>query len=272
LILLDYRNFDGGDEEGGSLIGLIESIGRIWWPLIIFILVIYILKSIYSAIFIEGPERRREESDFNKKYPTIQDKQRHYDELFQQRKARTEVEWKGQREEFLRTYEFWIKNSSLPNYPELDIRNLAKYAKHVERQVVKYESSSKGYTLLREWWTYDGEWRQGYWTGKYDYKDILWEVKTKCDFLDETVGDIQPKIQHAHSDNTPKIKTDKETLMAIYRDKERWSKLTEREKKEYLDIASTWKWDAEEFKSFFGNLSPSEISLLWSINDDDLPF
>ena len=272
MILLDYRNFDGGDEEGGSLIGLIESIGRIWWPLIIFILVIYILKSTFSQIFIEGPERRRAVSDFNDRHPTIQDKQNHYDKLFQQSKTATEKEWHRERDELLENFPYWLKYSSLQNLPEFDITNLAKYAKQIERQVVKQDYSSKGFTLLREWWTYDGEWRQGYWTGKYDYNDSLWGAKTKCDFLDQTMGDIQPKIQYAHSDNTPKIKIDKETLMAIYGDKERWSKLTEKEKKEYLDFASTLKWDAEEYKSFFGNLSPSEISLLWSINDDDLPF
>lgn len=197
LVFLDYSSRYDGGEDGGSIIGLLEAIGEIWWPMIGLILLILMVTSIFKGIFIESPRRRQSEYEFNLKYPTLQEKQKYYDSIFQKSKLEAEKEWNKEREYHLNNFPDWLYLSPLQNLPEYDIKNLASYAKRVQREVVKIEYNSKGYSTLREYWTYDGEWRQGYWDGQYNYRDGLWKAKTKCDFLRLDMGDIQPKINKA---------------------------------------------------------------------------
>lgn len=195
LFLQRATSYDGGDDEGGSIVGLVESIGRMWWPLVGLVFFIWVVKSIFTEIFVDKPREREYRRKFNLDYPTIEDKQRHYDKRFSTEKLEIEKKW----EKESRRYDF-------------DITNKAHYCQRITRDIVRVDySSEKGYTLLKEYWTYDGEWRQGYWKGKFDYKDMYWESNTICDVLDLTKGDIQPKISTTISSspsnkNNPPIK------------------------------------------------------------------
>jgi len=177
LFLQRATSYDG-DFEGGSIDELMNSIGKMWWPLVGLVFFIWVIKSIFTEVFVDKPREREYQRKFNSDYPTIEDKQRHYDERFLKRKLEIEKEWEK---------ESWRH--------DFDITNKAHYCQRITRDIVRVDySSEKGYKLLTEYWTYDGEWRQGYWTGKFDYKDGYWESNTICDVLDLTMGDIQPKI------------------------------------------------------------------------------
>jgi hypothetical protein len=192
FVFLDYSQFDGDEEGGGSLIGLLEALDDIWWPSIGVILLILVVTSIFKSVFIDAPNKRMAIHQFNRDYPSISDKQKYYDLKFEKGKAKIEKDWNEQREYYLKNFPDWLNYSPLQNLPEYDIKNLAHYAKQITREVVKQDYSSKGFILLREWWTYDGEWRRGYWDGQYNYRDGLWNAKTKCDFLRTDMGDNEP--------------------------------------------------------------------------------
>jgi hypothetical protein len=196
LFLQRATSYDGGDDEGGSIVGLVESIDKIWWPLVGIVLLFLAVKSIFTNIFSDKPRDSETKRDFNSEFPTIQDKQNYYDHDFWKEKLKIEREWDKQRKEFLNR-EGEYKSLSF------DITNKSHYSKRISRKVVIPDNSSdKGFKLLTEYWTYDGQWRQGYWDGKYDYSDENWDKNTKCDFLDLTRGDIQPKVSLDNSSNS----------------------------------------------------------------------
>lgn len=174
FVFLGISSRYDGDEEGGSIIDLFESLDGIMWPLIGTALVIWVIKSKYTEIFVDKPREKEYHRQFNLDYPTLKDKQEHYDQLFLKRKKETEKKWQAKRASF-------------------DIVNRAHYAERITRAVVKEDYSSKnGYSTLIEYWTYDGNWRQGYWDGIYNYNDRNWESNTLCNTIDERMGDIQP--------------------------------------------------------------------------------
>ena len=185
LFLQRATSYDG-DFEGGSIVSLVESIDKIWWPLVGLVFFIWIIKSVFTDVFIDRPRDREYHRKFNLDSPTIEDKQRHYDKRFSTEKLEVEKKWERES----RRYDF-------------DITNKAHYCQRITRDVVRVDySSEKGYKLLKEYWTFDGEWRQGYWKGKFDYKDMYWESNTICDILDLTMGDIHPKLS-TKKPNTP---------------------------------------------------------------------
>jgi|LakMenE01Jun11ns_1017448.scaffolds.fasta_scaffold9949732_6 hypothetical protein len=201
LFLQRATSYDGGDDEGGSIVGLLESIDNIWWPLVGIVLLFLAIKSIFTEVFVDKPREREYHRKFNLDYPTIEDKQRYYDKRFSTEKLEVEKKW----EKESRRYDF-------------DITNKAHYCQRITRDIVRVDySSEKGYKLLKEYWTYDGEWRQGYWNGKFDYKDMYWESNTICDVLDLTKGDIQPKISTTPSNQkSSPIKETKDLKQNIF--------------------------------------------------------
>ena len=201
LFLQRATSYDGGDEGGSSIFDIFrffESLGEnSWWIFVGIVLLILMVKSILKGIFIDNPREREYHRKFNSDYPTIENKQRYYDKRFSTEKLEVEKKWEKE-----------------SGRSEFDLTNKAHYSRQISRSVVKVDySSEKGYKLLTEYWTYDGEWRQGYWTGNYDYKDWNWNRNTKCDVIDLTVGDIQPKITkitESNRENLNKKKTSQE--------------------------------------------------------------
>lgn len=196
LFLQRAASYDGGDDEGGSIVGLVESLDKMWWPLVGIVLLFLAVKSIFTNVFVDRPREREYHRKFNSEYPTIADKQKYYDDLFIKKKSEIEEEWNDQRERYL-VREGVYKSLSF------DMTNKAHYSKRISRDVVKPDyTSDRGYKILTEYWTYDGKWRQGYWEGKYDYSDKNWDKNTLCDVLDINMGDIQPKISTTISSST----------------------------------------------------------------------
>ncbi len=248
-IILDYTRFDGGDDDGGSIIGLMYALGKIWWPMIILVIIIFMIKSIFSQIFIEGPEKRKAEYEFNLSYPSLKEKQDYYDKRFELDKNEAERKW--------------LEESRRHDY---DITNLARYAKRISRDVVELENTSKGHKLLREYWTFDGQWRQGYWDGDYDYNDRLWESRTICDVLRTEMGDIHPP--------KPPLKVDKESIRLTLSSTNKLSRLPVMDRVKAVNVASSFSWNENEISSFKRTLYESEMSRLLNIKDenDGLPF
>lgn len=204
LVFLDYSSRYDGGEDGGSIDGLLKSIGAMWWPIVGIFLLFLVIKSFFTNIFVDKPRQREHIKKFHSDHPTLQDKQNHYDDKFRKEKLEIEKDWKKLREDYLPINGVFKPFS-------YDITNRAKYAKQIARYVVKEDySSEQGFKLLSEYWTYDGEWRQGYWDGNFDYSDKRWEENTKCDFLNTRMGDIQPKINKPPITPTSITETKKE--------------------------------------------------------------
>ena len=219
LFLQRATSYDGGDEGGSSIFDIFrffESLGEnSWWIFVGIVLLILMVKSILKGIFIDNPREREYHRKFNSDHPTIVDKQNHYDDLFLKKKLEIEEEWNDQSERYL-VREGVYKSLSF------DMTNKAHYSKKISRNVVKPDyTSDRGYKILTEYWTYDGEWRQGYWDGKFDYSDKNWDKNTLCDILNIKMGDIQPKISTTISSspsnqNNPLIKEKTELNQNIF--------------------------------------------------------
>lgn len=222
IVFLDYSQFDG-DDEGGSIIELIETLGEIWWPLIGFILLVLMLRDVFSKLFSKGGIFDFSDDNYLSKNATIEERQIHADRHFENMKKYKEKGWHTQKVFYLEKYsklmakkneldfltvqyklyedseEISTKSSINEDEADIenvnfDITNLAAYSNHLERNVFRESKNKDGYIILKEYWTYDGKWRQGYWTGKYDKSDPDWRKNTKCDYLDTTQGDIHPDI------------------------------------------------------------------------------
>jgi hypothetical protein len=222
FIFLDASSHFDGDEDGGSIIGLLEALGEIWWPLIGLILLVIALKDIFSKLFSKGGIFDFKDDNYISPNATIEERQIHADRHFENMKKYHEKGWHTQRKFYLEDYsklmakkndtgyqyieytlngisDNSVKNGSIDdNHQDVedinfDTTNLAAYSNHLARTVYKEYKNSKGYITLKEYWTFDGSWRRGYWTGNYDKTDPNWRQTTKCDFLDTTMGDIHPE-------------------------------------------------------------------------------
>jgi hypothetical protein len=196
VFLTKYSRYDGG-EEGGSIIDLIESLDRIMWPLIGTAAVIWVIKTKYTEIFVDKPREKEYHRQFNLDYPTIEEKQEYFNQIFLKEKLKVERDWKIKREEHL---------YKPPIYLPFDITDKAHYAERISRKVVKSDySKNQGYSTRTEYWTYDGKWRQGYWEGVFDYSDKYWDRNTLCNKLNEKMGDIQPSKTAAEDNHIEKL-------------------------------------------------------------------
>ncbi len=133
---------------------------------------------------------------------------RYYDKLFEEEKKKKEDSWNFTRNYFLYEYSKSMEEFDIITlksvkgvkptislgftYTNFDIMNLSHYSKHLDRIVLRKDEKTGQVLKLKECWTYDGRWRQGYWTSDYDYSDKNWREKTMNQFIDTTKGDIQP--------------------------------------------------------------------------------
>jgi hypothetical protein len=276
-ILLDYSRYDGGDEDGGSLIGLFEALDRIWWPTIIIVLIVLAIKSIFSGNSKPSPVEVNSQTNTsqivstsnNSISPTSEGsspkskfansiylKQDYQDSKFLKLKENAEQKWMSDKRK---------------NF--IDITNLASHALHVKRVVVHPdETAILGVRLLDEYWTFDGEWRQGYWRGMSDYDKPFFlsdsnsknqNQNSRCDYLDTVWGAIQPEGAFHYLPAVDRANVNNTTLMKFIGNAGFWSQQTEEVKKEIfynLNPHQIKDLDIEFLKS---TLSQGDYHLYW---------
>jgi uncharacterized membrane protein YhdT len=203
LFLQRATNYDGG-EEGSSIPEFFGALGRIWVPLIVIVIIIWVIKQVFNN---SSSENDKEDSSYTPKSKNEKN-QEYYDKLFEEEKKKKEDGWNFTRNYFLYEHsksmeEFdFVKLKSVKGvkpsinfgltYTNFDILNLSHYSNHLERIVLHIDEKTGQIVKLKECWTYDGRWRQGYWTADYNYSDKNWREKTMNQFIDTTKGDIQP--------------------------------------------------------------------------------
>jgi hypothetical protein len=245
-ILLNYSRYDGGDEDAGTLMELAMALDRIILPTIILVFIIFVIKSIFSGNSKPGPVQGGRQTDSIPRVSTNNNSIAQTSERSSP-KSKREIppyhQQDYQNRKFLtlkeRAENEWMSNQRKTLF---DITNLAYFAQHVRRLVVQHdESVIFGVRLLDEYWTFDGEWRQGYWRGMSDYDNPFFLLdsnsknqnqNSRCDYLDTAWGHIQPESAFHYLPAEDRPSVNNTTLMKFIGNSGFWSQQTEEVKNE----------------------------------------